>query len=50
MKKFWNLEEKALNSTEDEFLKKVLPFVKMLNSKVAYAKNKQVKSRKYCIC
>ena len=35
------LEEKALNSTEDEFLKKVLPFVKMLNSKVAYAKNKQ---------
>lgn len=39
--KVLELEEKALNSTEEEFLKKVLPFVKMLNSKVAYAKNKQ---------
>lgn len=39
--KVLELEEKALNSTEEEFQKKVLPFVKMLNSKVAYAKNKQ---------
>ena len=38
--KVLELEEKALNSTEDEFLKKVLPFVKMLNSKVAYAKSR----------
>lgn len=35
------LEEKAINSNEEEFKAKILPFVKMLNSKVAYAKNKQ---------
>jgi len=39
--KVLELEEKAINSTEDEFKYKVLPFVKMLNSKVVYAKNKQ---------
>ena len=35
------LYEKAQNANNDEFKKKVLPFIKMLNSKVAYAKNKQ---------
>ena len=39
--KVLELEEKAINSTEDEFKYKVLPFIKMLNSKVVYAKNKQ---------
>jgi CRISPR-associated protein Csm2 len=39
--KVLELEEKAINATDDEFESKVLPFIKMLNSKVAYAKNKQ---------
>ena len=39
--KVLELEEKAINATDDEFKVKVLPFIKMLNSKVAYAKNKQ---------
>lgn len=41
--KVLELEEKAINTSDenDEFKSKVLPFVKMLNSKVAYAKNKQ---------
>ncbi len=39
--KVLELEEKAINTDENEFKRKVLPFVKMLKSKVAYAKNKQ---------
>lgn len=39
--KVLELEEKAVNTDENEFKLKVLPFVKMLKSKVAYAKNKQ---------
>lgn len=39
--KVLELEEKAINADENEFKQKVLPFVKMLKSKVAYAKNKQ---------
>jgi CRISPR type III-A-associated protein Csm2 len=39
--KVLELEEKAINVNDDEFKIKVLPFIKMLNSKVAYAKNKQ---------
>jgi len=35
------LYEKAQNTTKDEFKEKHLPFIKMLNSKVVYAKNKQ---------
>jgi len=36
------LYEKAQNANNDEFKKKVLPFIKMLNSKVAYAKTRGV--------
>lgn len=39
--KVLELEEKAINTVDDEFKIKVLPFIKMLNSKVVYAKNKQ---------
>ncbi len=39
--KVLELEEKVINATDGEFESKVLPFIKMLNSKVAYAKNKQ---------
>ena len=39
--KILELEEKAINTDDPEFKIKVLPFIKMLNSKVAYAKNKQ---------
>ncbi|HFU76111.1 MAG TPA: type III-A CRISPR-associated protein Csm2 [Arcobacter sp.] len=39
--KVLELEEKAMNADENEFKTKVLPFVKMLNSKVVYASNKQ---------
>jgi len=39
--KVLELHEKAINADDKEFQTKVLPFVKMLNSKVAYAKNKQ---------
>lgn len=39
--KVLELEEKAVNADENEFNTKVLPFVKMLNSKVVYASNKQ---------
>jgi CRISPR type III-A-associated protein Csm2 len=39
--KVLELEEKAINADDNEFEKKVLPFIKMLNSKVTYAKNKQ---------
>ena len=39
--KVLELEEKAINSDENEFKTKILPFVKMLNSKVVYASNKQ---------
>jgi CRISPR type III-A-associated protein Csm2 len=39
--KVLELEEKAVNADENEFKTKVLPFVKMLNSKVVYASNKQ---------
>jgi len=39
--KVLELHEKAINSSDEEFKLKVLPFIKMLNSKVTYAKNKQ---------
>jgi len=39
--KVLELEEKAVNADENEFKTKILPFVKMLNSKVVYASNKQ---------
>lgn len=42
--KVLELHEKAINADDGEFQTKVLPFVKMLNSKVAYAKNKQTSS------
>jgi len=38
--KVLELEEKSINVDENEFKIKVLPFVKMLNSKVVYASNK----------
>lgn len=38
--KVLELEEKSLNATKEEFDTKILPFIKMLNSKVVYAKNK----------
>ncbi len=39
--KVLELEEKAINTDDNEFKTKVLPFIKMLNSKVVYASNKQ---------
>ncbi len=42
--KVLELEEKAINIKEGEFETKILPFIKMLNSKVAYAKNRQQSS------
>jgi CRISPR type III-A-associated protein Csm2 len=39
--KVLELEEKVINVEDNEFKTKVLPFIKMLNSKVIYAKNKQ---------
>lgn len=39
--KVLELEEKAINADEKEFKRKILPFIKMLNSKVIYASNKQ---------
>ena len=39
--KVLELYEKTINADEAEFKTKVLPFVKMLNSKVVYASNKQ---------
>ncbi len=39
--KVLELEEKAINTDDNEFKLKVLPFIKMLNSKVIYASNKQ---------
>jgi CRISPR type III-A-associated protein Csm2 len=39
--KVLELEEKAINANPIEFKTRVLPFIKMLNSKVTYAKNKQ---------
>jgi CRISPR-associated protein Csm2 len=39
--KVLELEEKAVNIEDDKFGSNVLPFVKMLKSKVAYAKNRQ---------
>lgn len=39
--KVLELEEKAINTNDNEFKTKVLPFIKMLNSKVVYASNKQ---------
>ena len=45
--KLLELEDKSKNLTDDEFKKRVLPFVKMLNSKVAYAVNRRVASREF---
>lgn len=39
--KVLELEEKSVNTDENEFKTKVLPFIRMLNSKVVYASNKQ---------
>ncbi len=41
--KVLELEERAINTSDEnsEFQTTVLPFIKMLNSKVTYAKNKQ---------
>ena len=39
--KVLELYEKTINVDEVEFKSKVLPFIKMLNSKVVYARNKQ---------
>lgn len=39
--KVLELYQKTINVTDDEFKTNVLPFVKMLNSKVIYASNKQ---------
>lgn len=45
LRKFYDkvleFEEKSNKVNDDAFKKKVLPFIKMLNSKVIYAKNKQ---------
>jgi CRISPR-associated protein Csm2 len=40
--KVLELNEKSQNLSQDEFEIKVLPFLKMLNSKVAYAKTRDV--------
>ncbi len=42
--KVLELEEKTINAKDGEFETKILPFIKMLNSKVAYAKNRQQSS------
>jgi len=39
--KVLELHQKAINADEIEFKTKILPFIKMLNSKVVYASNKQ---------
>ena len=39
--KVLELYQKSINATDEEFKTKILPFVKMLNSKVVYASNKQ---------
>ncbi len=39
--KVLELHQKAINADEKEFKTKILPFIKMLNSKVVYASNKQ---------
>jgi CRISPR-associated protein Csm2 len=40
--KVLELNDKAQNLSDDEFAIKVLPFLKMLNSKVSYAKTRRV--------
>ncbi|WP_104713532.1 type III-A CRISPR-associated protein Csm2 [Helicobacter cetorum] len=39
--KVLELEEQALNATEESFKTEVLPFIKKLNAHVTYAKNRQ---------
>jgi len=38
--KVLELYQKVINTDENEFITKILPFIKMLNSKVVYASNK----------
>ena len=45
--KVMELEEKAVKLTDDQFREDVLPFVKMLNSKVAYANTRKTVSREF---
>lgn len=45
--KVMELEEKAAKLTDDQFKEDVLPFVKMLNSKVAYANTRKTVSREF---